>query len=109
MVGRARIGGQEWDPAAAEFMARRLRIIHTEAGNATIGSGNWHGDGDNYEAGSEISLLNLNDKVIHAEGIFLNLDWPHGSVLITPEIMAERLRVGGRESYGGRLGCNLLG
>ena len=56
-----------------EFMARHLRIMHTEAGNATVGSGKWraasgerHGDEDDNDAGYEISLLPLNDKGIYA-------------------------------------------
>ena len=53
---------QEWDPAATELMVRRLRIIQTEAWNSTIRSGERHGDGDNDDAGSEISLLPLNYK-----------------------------------------------
>ena len=36
---------QEWDPSTVEFMERRLRIIQTEAGNATVGSGEQHCDG----------------------------------------------------------------
>ena len=52
MVGRAQVSGQEWDPAAAEFMAQRLQIFHTEAGNATVRSGKRHGDGDNDDVGS---------------------------------------------------------
>ena len=42
-------------------MARRLWILHAEAGNATVGSGKRYVDGDNDDAGSEISLLPLND------------------------------------------------
>ena len=61
-------------------MARRSQIIYTEAGNVTAGSGKRHGDGDNNDAGSEISLLLLNDKGIYAEGILLNLDWPRSGV-----------------------------
>ena len=33
-----------------------------------------HGDGDDDDAGSEISLLWLNYKCIDAEGLLLNLD-----------------------------------
>ena len=55
MVGRARFGGQEWDPAATEFMARRLRIFQTEAGNVTVRSGKRHGDGDNDDAGKTMT------------------------------------------------------
>ena len=60
-------------------MARRSPITHNKAGNATIGSSERHGDGDNDDVGSEISLLLLNDKGIHAEGLLLNLDtlWPY--------------------------------
>ena len=47
-----------------------------------------------------ISLLPINDKVIHAEGLFLDLDWTRGGVPVTAEIMAGRARVGGRGSYG---------
>ena len=61
-------------------MARRMQIIHTQDGNATVGSGERHSAGDNDDAGSEISLLPLNDKVIYAEGLFLNLDRPLGGV-----------------------------
>ena len=92
---------QKWYPAVAEFMARRLRIIQTEAGNATVGSGERHGDGDKYDAGSETSLLPLNDKGICAEGIFFNLDQPRGGVPVSAEIMAGRAGVGGRGSYRG--------
>ena len=74
-------------------LARRSRIIHTEDGNTTVGSGKWHGDGDDNEAGSDISLLPLNDKDIHTEGIFLNLDRPHGGVPVAAEIMAGWARV----------------
>ena len=45
-------------------MARRLQIIQTEAGNATVGSGDRHGDGDDDDVGYEISLVPLNDKGI---------------------------------------------
>ena len=64
-------------------MARRLWIVHTEDGNATIGSGERHGDGDNNDAGSEIYLLLLNYKGIYAEGLFLNLDRPRIGVLVS--------------------------
>ena len=76
-------------------MAWRLQIIHTEAGNATIRSDDRHGDGDDDDAGSEISLLLLNDKIIYAEGLFLNLDRPRGDVPVAAEIMAGRARVSG--------------
>ena len=50
-------------------------------------SGERHGDEDNDDAESEISLLMLNDKGINAKGLFLNLDRPRGSVPIASEIM----------------------
>ena len=106
MSGQERVGGQEWNPAALEFMARRLRIFQTEAGNATVRSGERHGDGDDNDAGSEISLLPLYDKGIHDEGLFLNLDRPCGGVPVKAEIMAGRARVGGWGSYRGHLGKN---
>ena len=84
---------QEWDPAVAEFMARGSRIIQTEAGNATVGSDERHGDGDDDDAGSEIPLLPLNDKGIHAEDLFLNLDRPRVGIPVAAEIMARRARV----------------
>ena len=68
-------------------MARHLQIIQTEARNVTIGSGERYGDGDDDEAGSEISLLPLNDKGIYAEGLFLNLYRPRGGVPVEAEIM----------------------
>ena len=71
-------------------MARRLRIIRTEAGNATVRSGERHGDGDDDDSGSEISIITLNDKGIYAEGIFLNLYRPRGGVLVTAEIMVGK-------------------
>ena len=73
---------QEWDPAAAEFLARRLRIISTKSGNATVGSGNLHGggDGDYDETGSEISLLPLNNKGMYTKGLFLDLGQPRSGV-----------------------------
>ena len=42
-----------------------------------------HGDGDDYDAGSEISILPLNDRGIYYEGLFFNLDWPRGGVPVT--------------------------
>ena len=57
MARLAQVSGEEWDPAAVEFMAQCLWIFQTEAGNATVGSGEWHGDGDDDDAGYEISLL----------------------------------------------------
>ena len=59
------------------------RIVQTEARNATVGSGKRHGDRDYDDAGSEISLLTLNDKGINAEGMFLNLDRPCGDFTVT--------------------------
>ena len=88
---------QEWDPAAAEFMARCLWVIYTKSGNATIGSDKRHGDGDYDEAGSEISLLPLNNKGMYAEGLFLNLYQPRGGVPVAEEIMAGQAQVGGQE------------
>ena len=106
MSGLAQVGGQELNPDSAEFMVRRLRIFQTEAGNATVGSGDWHGDGDGDDAGSEIYLLPLYDKGIYAEGLLFNLDWPCGGVPVAAEIMSGRARVGGQESYRGHLGWN---
>ena len=51
----------------AEFMAQGSRIIQTDSGNATVGSGKRHGDGDNNDVGYEIHLLPLNNKEIHTE------------------------------------------
>ena len=82
---------QEWYPAAEEFMARRLRIIQTNSGNATVGSGERHVNGGDDDAGSEISLLPLNNKRIYAEGLFLNLDRPRGGVPVAAEIMAGQV------------------
>ena len=48
-----------------------MRIIQTEAGNATVGRGKRHVGGDDDNAGSEISIFLLNDKLIYAEGLFL--------------------------------------
>ena len=53
-------------------MERHLWIIQTETGNVTVGSGERHDDGDDDDAGSKISHLPLNNKGIHAEGLFLN-------------------------------------
>ena len=77
-------------------MARRLRIIQTEACNATVGSNKRHGDRDDNDVGYEISLLPLNNKGIYAEGVFLNLDWPRGGVTVAAEIMGGQARVGGQ-------------
>ena len=82
MAGRAQVGGQERDPDTEEFMVRLLRIIQTESGNATVGSDERQGDGDDDDSGSEISLLPLNDKGIYGEGLLLNLDWLRGGVTI---------------------------
>ena len=87
-------------------MARHLQIIHTEDGNATVGSGKRYDDGDNYDAGSEISLLSMNNKGIYAEGLFLILDGPRGGVPVAGEIMARRAGIGGRRSCRGNLGWN---
>ena len=43
-------------------MAQRSRIIQTGSGNATIGGGKRHVDGDDDDAGSGISILPLNNK-----------------------------------------------
>ena len=80
-------------------MAQGLRIIQTEAENATVGSDDWHGDRDDDNVRSEISLLPLNHKVIHDEGLFLHLDRPCSGVPIAAEIVAGRARVSGRVSY----------
>ena len=61
-------------------MAQGSRIIQTDSGNATVGSRDRHGDRDDDDAGSNISLLPMNYKGIYSEGIFLNLDWPRGGV-----------------------------
>ena len=58
--------------------------------NATVGSDERHGDGDGDKAGSEISLINLNDKGIHAEGIFLNSDRSRGGIPVAARIMAGK-------------------
>ena len=102
---------QEWDPSAAEFMVWCLGIIQTESGIATVGSGNWHGDGYNDGAGYEMSLLLSNNKIIHAEDLFLNLDRPRCSVPVVEEIMegqaqfiqveAENATVWGNKQIGG--------
>ena len=74
-------------------MAQHLRIIHIEAGNATVGRGEQNGDVDGDDLGSDTSLLLLNDKGIRTEGIFCNLDWPHGGVPVVAEIMMRQTRV----------------
>ena len=79
------------------------------AGNKTVGSGKRHGDGENDDAGSDKSLLPLNNKCIHAEGILLNLDRPCGGVPVAAEIMGGRALVGRWGSYGGNLGWNPWG
>ena len=63
-------------------------MIHTETGNATIGSDKRHGGVDEDYTGSEISLLTLNNKGIHSKGLFLNLDWPLCGIPVIVEIMA---------------------
>ena len=88
MAGRAQFGRQEWDPSAADFIVRHLQIFQTEAMNATVGSGERHGDGDDDSAGSDISLLLLYDKGIYFDGIFLNLDRPRGGVPVASENVA---------------------
>ena len=90
-------------------MVQCSRRIQTEAGNATVGSGERHGDGDDNDGGSEISFLLLKDKIIHAEGIFLILDWLRGGVPVAAEIMAGQVQVGGRGYYVGHLGLNPQG
>ena len=70
-----------------------MQIIQTEAGNATIGSGERHDDGYDDDAGSDISLLPLKNKGIHFEGLFLNLDRMRRGVAVTAEIMAGQARV----------------
>ena len=87
-------------------MARRSHIIHTKSGNATVGRVEQHGGGDDNDVGSGISLLLLNDKGIHNEGLFLYLDRPRGGVTVAAEIMVVRARVGGQVSQIGRLGWN---
>ena len=87
---------QEWESAAAEFIVQRLRMIYTEDGNTTVGRGKRHGDGDDNVAGSDISLLPMNDKGIYAEGLFLYLDRPRGGVPVSAEIMAGKVRVRGQ-------------
>ena len=87
-----------------EFMARRLRIFQTESGNATVGSSKRHGDGDNDDKVSEISVLPLYNKGIYADDLFLNLYQPLGGVPFAAEIMAGQAQVGGRGSYRGHSG-----
>ena len=53
---------------------RYLQIIHTNAGNVTVGIGERHSDGDDNDAGYETSLLLMNNKGIHYEGLLLDLD-----------------------------------
>ena len=59
--------------------------------------------------GSKISLFPLNYKCIHAEGLFLSLDWPGGSVPVAEEIVVGKARVGGWGSYGTHSGWNQRG
>ena len=61
-------------------MARRSCIIHTEAGKSTVGSNERHRDGDDNVTGSELSLLPLNDKGIHAEDLLLNREGSHSGI-----------------------------
>ena len=77
-------------------MVRSLWIIQTEAGDATVGGGKWYGDGDDDDAGSDISLHPLNEKGIYAEGPFLDLDWLNGGVPVAAEIMLVQARVSGK-------------
>ena len=70
-----------------------MQTIHTEAGNTTVGSGKSHGDGDDNDMESEIFLLTLNNKGIHTEGIFLNLDRPRGRVPVAEKIMVGQAQV----------------
>ena len=84
-------------------MARHSRIIQTEDTNATVGRSERHGDRDDDDAGYKISLLPLNDKKIHAEGLYLNLDWPCGGIPVAAEIMEGRAQVSGQGSYGEHL------
>ena len=74
-----------------------MQIIQTEAGSATVGSSERHGDGYDNDTGSEICLLPLNNRGLYAEVLFLNLYRRHGGVPVTAEIVAERARVGGQE------------
>ena len=71
-------------------MEQCSRIIQTEAGNTTVGSGKWYGDGDDDDVGSYISLLLLNDRGIHVEGLFIYLDRPGGGVPIAENIVAGK-------------------
>ena len=79
---------QEWDPDAANFVVQNSRIIQTESGTFTVGSSDWYGDGDDSDVGSKISLLPLNNKLVNAEGLFLNLNRPRGGVTVAAEIIA---------------------
>ena len=58
----------------------RLRLVTPPLGAA---SSERHGDGDDDDTGSDISLLPLNDKGIYSERLFLNLSRPHGGVPVT--------------------------
>ena len=71
-------------------MSRRSQIIQTKAGNNTVGISDRRGDGYEDEAGSEISIFPMNNKGIHSEGLFLNLDRPGGSVSVAEEMVAGR-------------------
>ena len=80
-------------------MAGNNNQSDTENANSEIRKAHFivqHGDGDDDEAGSEISFLTLSNKGIHAEGIFLNLGHPGGGVTFVEEIVAGRARVGRR-------------
>ena len=59
-------------------MAGNNNQSDTENANSEIRKAHFivqHGDGDDDEAGSEISFLTLSNKGIHAEGIFEFLNW----------------------------------
>ena len=59
-----------------------MRIFQNEDENATVGSIERHGNGDNDYEGYEIFLLLLNNKGIYAEGLLLNLDRPYDGVSV---------------------------
>ena len=80
--------------------------IQTEDGNTTVGIDEQHGDGDDDDAGSDISLHTMYNKVIYAEGLFLNLDWLRGGVPVAAEIMTGRAQFDGRRFYRENSGWN---
>ena len=86
-----------------------MRIFQNEDENATVGSIERHGNGDNDYEGYEIFLLLLKNKGIYAEGLLLNLDRPRSSVPFSAEIVVGQARVGGRGYYGGHLVWNMWG